>query len=566
MFTKAILSTTLTSEAADRLFSNITASYAPDKSFLSTLRALLRKRLPQGESVQVNCRNIRITENEVIAASVSQCMGWFVPQGVQLQTTTGYNIFIQYAANPEVGNKMLDIVRSNAGENKRHLRDYKRRDDLRVFFMRKVNALFYTSADERSTIIFTDKLELKHFHALQMMIPKYLPKLFAGGLRGVGDQLVNGNLNPLTEPESTLLKSLGNKYAVDYETLIEEFAKEIDLRSEIIRTKLAGFETAFERIRVTELKDEIAAQQSNYDYHLSVLRDLSNEIQERQYTLSGLVCSIEHQAGDSELMEYFMCNKNLSIINVSGTSIQFVVHGYADIYDQEAFDKYVCNHGGYLYSNINTAISKVQMEKLLRAIFSENGYNASIGRADINDRYDGQNGSGVGNARSDGNNSNHNAQNGRGNNCNAQNHNSNLIAQNRHSNNAYVNHKYKLRICAAYTADIRVGLKARKQYLFTPESNTYLPNPHIQHHGCIGTYAARFQEYMQKRDYVGAIDQAAVSARNLNFYDSAVMGTFARELSYSSQKCLEKPDGTLVTPLDAIGEMEAIPVDSGQCE
>jgi hypothetical protein len=307
-----------------------------------------------------------------------------------------------------------------------------------------------------------------------MMIPKYLPSLFKA--------------SPLTEQETALLKSLGNKSATEYERLIEEFAKDLDIRAEIIRTKLAGFETSFERIRLDEIKSEISKDEYEYENHLSIMRSLSTRIQERKYTLAGLECAINKHSEDSELMEYFMCNKNLSIINVSGTTIEFVAHGYADVYDQEAFDKYVQNHNGYLYSRLNSAITKVQMERLYKAIFAEE--------------------------------------------------------------------KYKLRICAAYTADMKNGLKAAKMYMFPPESGSYLPNPHIQNHGCIGTYAGRFQEYMRKRDYVGAIDQAVVSARNLNFHDSTVMSKFASELSNSSKSCIETQDGTLLTPFEAVLEME----------
>jgi hypothetical protein len=61
---------------------------------------------------------------------------------------------------------------------------------------------------------------------------------------------------------------------------------------------------------------------------------------------------------------------------------------------------------------------------------------------------------------------------------------------------------------------------------------------------------------MQKKDYVGAIDQAVVSARNLNFFDSTPMITFGHELSCTTKKCIEKSDGTLITPLEAINELE----------
>ena len=104
-------------------------------------------------------------------------------------------------------------------------------------------------------------------------------------------------------------------------------------------------------------------------------------------------------------------------------------------------------------------------------------------------------------------------------------------------------------------ADVSTGLRALQHYNFPSESRTCFPNPHIQEYGCIGTYVTRFHEYMQKRDYVGGIDQAVVSARNLNFYDSAAIGALARNLSRSTVTCIEKSDRTLLTPLEAIKEM-----------
>lgn len=482
MFSKGMYSTTLTSEAADRLFSNITASNVPDQSFLATIRALLRKRLPQDESVRIECKELHFSVNDITSATISACMNCFVPEAVRHSLTAEYNIFIVYTTYVDTGEKMLEIVKDNAGIGNRYMNGYTRRDDLKVFYARKLNALFYTDDTGRNTVIFTDRLELKNFHALQMMIPKYLPRLFAD--------------DPLTETEIALLKSTGNKSAVEYETLIEEFAKDLDIRSEIIRIKLAGFETVFERLRANEIRNDISSYQSDYDHYLSVLRDLSQNIQTCQYTLAGLECAINNRSEDSELMEYFMCNKNLSIMRVSGTAIEFVAHGYADIYDIDAFEQYVGNRNGYMYSNLNPAITKAQMEQLYRSIFGE---------------------------------------------C-----------------------RYKLRMCAAYTADMRTGLKAVQHYSFPPESRTYLPNPHIQSYGCIGSYAGRFQEYMQKKDYVGAIDQAVVSARNLNFYDSTVIGTFARDLSCTTIKCIEKSDGTLLTPQEAIIELEGGAVCQGQ--
>jgi len=87
-----------------------------------------------------------------------------------------------------------------------------------------------------------------------------------------------------------------------------------------------------------------------------------------------------------------------SIISVTGTALEFIVHGYADVYDEEAFLKYVNNHSGYFYSKLHPSISKPQMEQLYKAIFEKR--------------------------------------------------------------------TLKLRICAAYTADFRTGLRPLARYIY----------------------------------------------------------------------------------------------------
>jgi len=393
---------------------------------------------------------------------------------VQYYPSEGHNIQVMFIADSEIGDEALEFLKTHIGKGSRHLGKFNRRDELRVFYARKLNALFFTDEDGKNTFIFTSKMELKHFHALQMMIPKYLPRLFSD--------------DSLTEAEIALLKSTGNKSAVEYETILRDFADSLDFRSETIRIKLAGFEAMSERIRIDEIRIEINRYQQDYDNSLSTLREISQKLQTSKYILAGLEGGLNTQSSDSELVEYFMCNKNLTVIQTFRTTLEFIAHGYVDIYDEDAFNQYVGNHRGYLYTEINPSITKLQMERLYRAIFNEG--------------------------------------------------------------------RYKLRICAAYTVEMHSGLKAFRNYTFPDESKTYFPNPHIQQFGCIGTYAGRFQEYMDRKDYVGAIDQAVVSARNINFYDSSVMSGFAQSFSRTTLKCLEKSDGTLLTPQDAILEME----------
>ena len=462
MFTKEISSTTLTNDIAERLFDNITASsYGPDCSFAATLRAVLHGRLPVDESLNLALIPLKpyLTTADVITEEIRRYdMGH------------SYTVYIVYPQYKNAGLQMLESVRSYMGDGKRYFDTCAPREDLRLFYIKMLNGLFYTN--DHSALIFLDHLDTRRFHALQMMIPRYLPCLFDGA--------------PLSAAETALLKSLGLKTSAEYERLIEQFAQQLDMRSEIIRTRLKGFETSFERERMQAVSHDIEVHQHEYTMHMDNLRRTSNAIQDLQITLAGLQCRIDSDSGDSELMEYFLCNKNLSIMRVQGTELEFVVHGYADMYDEEAVETYAGNHGSYLYSHIN-GIPKEAMERFYRAVFIER--------------------------------------------------------------------TYKLRLCAAYKADMRNSLKPMREYIFPPESFSYIPNPHIQRHGCIGGFGSRFMEYMSRRDYVGAIDQAAVSARNLNFHDSGVIMNFVTLLSKTTVQCVEDADGNLMTPRAAIEKL-----------
>ena len=126
MFSKAICETMLTSEAADNLFSNITAQDTPDKSFLATLRALLRKRLPQSESMKLTCRELHIPAHDIIGAHVAQCMRWFAPETMLCRAESVHSITVVYITFPDAGEKMLEIMKANVGTGKRYMGDYVR--------------------------------------------------------------------------------------------------------------------------------------------------------------------------------------------------------------------------------------------------------------------------------------------------------------------------------------------------------------------------------------------------------------------------------------------------------
>jgi hypothetical protein len=104
LFTTAMNTITLANDIADRFFINITAdNFGLDRSFTATLRALLHKRLPAGESVNVALVPLRnyITTADVITEEIRR-----------YNKDHNYTIYIVYPQDKNVGAQVLESVRS----------------------------------------------------------------------------------------------------------------------------------------------------------------------------------------------------------------------------------------------------------------------------------------------------------------------------------------------------------------------------------------------------------------------------------------------------------------------
>ena len=164
MFTKEIRDMTLANDIADRLFNNIIAHQFMDNTFKATLRAVLHGRLPNDESLHLSI--IPLSDYCITPDMISEMI-----RRNDLGHT--YAVYILYPQDRQYGDQMLEAVRSGVGKGRRYLDAYTPLDDLRVFYVKMLKGLFYTTG--YSTLIFLDSLDIRRYHALQMMIPRYFP-------------------------------------------------------------------------------------------------------------------------------------------------------------------------------------------------------------------------------------------------------------------------------------------------------------------------------------------------------------------------------------------------------
>lgn len=107
----------------------------------------------------------------------------------------------------------------------------------------------------------------------------------------------------------------------------------------------------------------------------------------------------------------------------------------------------------------------------------------------------------------------------------------------------------KVRVFAGYSLDVNGRSTA---YTVTPGKENFIGNPHIQRFNCLGQYPAEIAKFLIAGNYIGAVDQCAMSAASINMEDSTVMNFFVRQLTSTDNKCIQLPDGSVVSPWKAL--------------
>lgn len=127
----------------------------------------------------------------------------------------------------------------------------------------------------------------------------------------------------------------------------------------------------------------------------------------------------------------------------------------------------------------------------------------------------------------------------------------------------FIEREYGIRVCGAYSLNIRGNAEAPSWYKYSSEYNTYLPNPHLQVYSCLGNNVGIINQALLEGNYIGAIEQCVSSCSSLNFADSAVMEAFVDMLFNGEYRgitcnkvCIELPNGKIVDAAGAIKFMK----------
>lgn len=471
MFNKAIERTSLTSNVANSFFFKIHGNhFNGDCSFLATLRALLYSR-----SGDDDVRFI-VGGSRYAPVNIENSSSRAVFEATISPSRYGVNTLILHELRAEDNSAVLKKFDDDFCKEYNNFRELM---DLRRFVSKYMNARFYISEAEHKTVILVEDLNLRKYHFLQTLIPRYFPWYFVE--------------KPITDGEKELITTLTNRYAIEYERLIAEFASRIDFRAHAIRSVLGSYEQSARSEQLRMVEQELNENMTRIERTMSTYQALVSQRDDLNVRHAGLRTIINGATENSELVDYFICNRNLTPVSTGDMNFSFIVKCYLDSFDPDMFETMARNPQSHLYQGYLAPpqFRNIEDKKLfLGAIFSEDP-------------------------------------------------------------------KLKVKICAFYRLDARGISTSCTGYMYPDDCRDRMPNPHLQYHNCLGNHQRYINDHILRGDMVRAVEQCVASAKSLNIGEGITACRFFGELMSSRNKVIELPDGTEVNAVEALAWLKA---------
>ena len=479
MFKQALSQTPFTNEVADGCFPNIVGDdYCGDTTFVATLRALMAHRMGEDDRICLKLTSSYNVASELPSSNANAVRAVFRDDDY----ADGTAIIHSFEASEEDNKAWMDKMKSGFTKVNK---DWTMITKVTQFFANQFYVLCFINVEHKKVVIMIDQIDMQAYHFIQLLIPIAFPWYF----EGENEFQKNGI-------EYELIESFNNKSSENYLKVMEKLAEPYDFRAMKIKQLLAGFEARQERAELIRLEQRIERLiRDIQNYNDEIAHRLADK-RDYETRLLGIKHKIAEDGETSEIMNYFLCNRNLRLnrINDNG-DMYFTVEAYVENYDEDMAQTMLDNNRSYIYRptdrNCNEYIKAADIKLLMKAIFIEQSV--------------------------------------------------------------------RLKFCATYRFNIsgNVSGMSYSNETYVSECNNCMPNPHIDYHSCMGGYQRVINEMLVTNDYIGAITQCIASCQSLNFGDYTVMRDFMRNIygfpgHTVNNRCIELPDGSVATPKDAI--------------
>ena len=349
MFREAISQTSMNTPQADMYFNSMIVGggdFQGDKTLISTLRGLLYDKIEDGKVFASWVSNYNYGNKASMISNVNHTV----------------REHLEFFSNSSV----LDVI--NLVDYSGVTEDFPVNDliaelPIGYHMLVKVTELFrknfkcppycFINEELKSVVIVTKNLEIKHFHLLQCALVGMMPWYF--------------DTKNIDEDRMALIYSMKEKSSDNYIKALQKIADKVDFRTGFIKNALKGFETQFEKKKITELEASIRNYNSNIEDLSYRISQALTKIRELNYQLIGLQEKVNAGVEENEIMDFFLANKHLNLINATNGVIKFVVSDYLTYFDEDQAEKMINKESSYLY--YNNPLSFEDMKAVLKAIF-----------------------------------------------------------------------------------------------------------------------------------------------------------------------------------------------------
>lgn len=461
MFRTAISSSPFVGRIADASYKRISTinEYGGDHSLITTARALIYPRMGENDTLNVSYfRRRKLSSDEDMYGFNSL---WFF----DITDTNSYDESVENFKNGTVGFSLLEKVT--------------------VFFQKTMKVKCFVNAETKSTVVFTECMDIRQYHYIQCALLVMVPWYYSGG--------------SLDDKSLALIYSLRENESTKYMEAVNAMYNPNDAEREFTKELLGNIETYYYReeySRVTSSIDELFSQYSSYLTRISEVLSKKDELETQKL---GLKARIDSGVNDGEIMEYFLSNSGVHLVDVVGNTIEFVTTSNLVNFDSDEAESMINDDRSMLYivdgHAMNNYIKHEDMKAVMKAIF--------------------------------------------------------------------VDRTLKMRVCAKYSISLSGGVNADKHFDYGIAYNTYTPNPHTDQYRCMGNYTRIIEDLLARHNIILAIEQCVASCGSLNFEDTTVMEEFVKRFygtsSYTvNRRCIELPDGRIVDPNEAAEYLKSV--------
>lgn len=458
MFETRIQNTKLAGSLADCMFRRISGcDYEGDYSFISTLRALLMNRVTGDSRIEFKVCSFPIIADQ---DRMTKCL-----EGCVQTDAISYVSVVRDMTDDEENAKQAFFAFSAPQQ----LHEFM---DVRSFFAEKMACRAFICEESRSAVIMVLSSDIKKHHLAQCIVPKLLPWFFHGSRISVN--------------ERSLLFGLRERMPSQYLRAIDNICDTDTFRQRSASAALLAWKRKGLERQKTAAEREINNCNSVIERLNTELLNELRRLNQKNFTLNGILLALESDDnGNDDLAEFIAGNRHVRFMDSGSDNMQFVITGYLDVYDPEAYRSMARNSNCWYWTESAASYGPF-MQRAARKLVMD----AIFGDSPV----------------------------------------------------------FKIKTYGVYTLDIEHNsVSANNRYTAVEGVSDRYANPHLYYASCLGSYRQHINKALQNGDLVGALSQCIASVHSVNVTESATFRHLCYDIFRNDQPILEGPNGQAFT-------------------